>query len=748
VSCDLMRTHACAHSHFYCRPISTGASLNIDEFIPYPAHRSERSCVKAFWSLNLEFANATFRDFSGPLAQLLKEGVYVTINHEIMRVVDAGSRAVEGKVAAYDATAAQAAFKVMDANSDDILDMLNESSPFITPEDYRSAWADLPDNAARIDTFYTLLGNITGRTRGEKAGAEVNLSDYIKVFTRFRSRVAVCHPCANGTSPQACSQLITRPCHGIASKYNKFPTLSEGCTSYDLSIADGSEGSCSEARGPLAPCRRNGHITVARRQLNTVAERNGICKMDDPNTQAIIPCPVDKTKRLYSCSCLYGTEEYSLCGSDRDCRSHQPGTALSILPSSMLGQEDATPLIKLPSLGAKHAVLLEIADDRYVAVANHNAGCGARGYAQDSFLYKFDFDSRTYRLHQRLRTQGAHGLATFARQNHDIAGNLQTRTYLLNANMRQEHSLLARSSIYQWTQSGAAAQRPQNCSMLGGIAAVDGGVSVCCPSYCNATCGDRKSCQGSCCTRNATGVAVVKDYQDARLPCVCAEAGRCRFEAAKSPDAMSLVAHVITSAAVKWTVFKSAEPTELSLEYLIPVLSSGVTELAVDLSIYTLENPKPAPVIVMNMPSAIGPCGDVVLDAQSTFGSAGRPFTLVLWQVIDGPITITRDDPLGDLLASTQSLLLNVPFDIAGAGNASGRPYFKSGRWRVELTLGNWIGMNSSYIAVVNKSNAEDVNLALDGILIGSGQSILLCLLSFSAEFQRQATQYLIQPTQ
>ena len=75
-----------------------GASLNIDEFIPYPAHRSARACVKAFWSLNLEFANITFRDFSRSLAELLKEGVYVRIKDEIMRVVNAGSKAVEGKL--------------------------------------------------------------------------------------------------------------------------------------------------------------------------------------------------------------------------------------------------------------------------------------------------------------------------------------------------------------------------------------------------------------------------------------------------------------------------------------------------------------------------------------------------------------------------------------------------------------------------------------------------------------------------
>ena len=86
---------------------------------------------------------------------------------------------------------------------------------------------------------------------------------------------------------------------------------------------------------------------------------------------------------------------------------------------------------------------------------------------------------------------------------------------------------------------------------------------------------------------------------------------------------------------------------------------------------------------------------------------------LVLWRIIDGPITITRGDPLGDLLASTKSLLLNVPFDIAVAGDASARPYFKPGRWRVELRLGNWLGMNSSYIAVVNISIAGEVQTTI-----------------------------------
>ena len=118
--------------------------------------------------------------------------------------------------------------------------------------------------------------------------------------------------------------------------------------------------------------------------------------------------------------------------------------------------------------------------------------------------------------------------------------------------------------------------------------------------------------------------------------------------------------HILRSSRYRWTVFESRETAECSEVHLMPVSSSGQHMLGAASRIYKLKSPKPSPVIVMNKPSDIGLCGDLLLDARSSFGSAGRPFSLVKWQLVKGPAGL--DQLLERDISSKTSLLLNIPF--------------------------------------------------------------------------------------
>eukprot|EP00961_Rhodomonas_salina_P259211 3502189-Rhodomonas_salina.1 len=125
-----------------------GASVYIEEFIPYPCSRTENECSPVPWCLSQTFANITLRSLDSPAAPFLFPGMRIKVNDEIMMVIDV--READQTLADSDTLRAAQSFDFMDKAFDGFLLLESEGHPFVAPQDYRKAWASLSGDRARV----------------------------------------------------------------------------------------------------------------------------------------------------------------------------------------------------------------------------------------------------------------------------------------------------------------------------------------------------------------------------------------------------------------------------------------------------------------------------------------------------------------------------------------------------------------------------------------------------------------------
>ena len=174
---------------------TVGPQATISDFIPYPCSLLTHSCSAAQWCLSQKYAKIDLSNLSEPAVEYLKPGILFSINNEIMMVVD--EFVADSQLASLDSPDTLTAFKFMDHNSDGVLDLMNETTPFAVPADYRKAWAQLPSDKARVLTFFSILQSIDSKdyfVSSAPAGLDINLDGILDLVVGFADGTLKLYP--------------------------------------------------------------------------------------------------------------------------------------------------------------------------------------------------------------------------------------------------------------------------------------------------------------------------------------------------------------------------------------------------------------------------------------------------------------------------------------------------------------------------------------------------------------------------
>jgi hypothetical protein len=283
----------------------------------------------------------------------------------------------------------------------------------------------------------------------------ISRSQYYQVFTGFRCMLPICKPENPADRWQVSS--VAGPCNKIGLDYTlrnltSFQGKTAACEDYILNRNDSWCNSTNEFSS-FSPAHKGGKITVIRGYLNSKIMNSGVCIIiTDPITSSGPLCMGQAT-----CVCSDGSRKFLPCISHEDCEAHMPGSSIQVLPeysNQFAHSSGMAPFISFPSVGAKDFIAFSESNNNYLVVANFWSGCGARGYEQDSFVYKVNYNIRTYSIHQRFRTTGARGLhMTFRLLNSSISNVTVRKIYLFVANFRDRYDLQTESKVYEWTTS-------------------------------------------------------------------------------------------------------------------------------------------------------------------------------------------------------------------------------------------------------------------------------------------------------
>jgi hypothetical protein len=150
-----------------------GAATRVSLFIPYPRNVNDRSCVPIPWSLARDYANITLMDPNDATARMLKPGMLVRIDEEVMRIIEAPE--ADSSLQLEDGEDILTVFQNerMAGRGGTVLDLESMARKwatvydksggyFLVPEAYREAWYQLGSDKARIQKFAEILEYITG----------------------------------------------------------------------------------------------------------------------------------------------------------------------------------------------------------------------------------------------------------------------------------------------------------------------------------------------------------------------------------------------------------------------------------------------------------------------------------------------------------------------------------------------------------------------------------------------------------
>jgi hypothetical protein len=152
-----------------------GAATRISEFIPYPRSVNDRTCVPVAWSLSADYANITLSNTQDVAVSFLKPGMYIRIDEEVMRIIDAPQADKWLQLEDGEDTMIVFQNERMAGRNGEVLDLENMAKRwstvygksggyFLTPEAYREAWGKLSSDKARVQKFSEILGEMSGES--------------------------------------------------------------------------------------------------------------------------------------------------------------------------------------------------------------------------------------------------------------------------------------------------------------------------------------------------------------------------------------------------------------------------------------------------------------------------------------------------------------------------------------------------------------------------------------------------------
>jgi len=513
--------------------------------------------------------------------------------------------------------------------------------------------------------LFVLLEEFPQRSTNEGSPSTISLHEYETVFTGFRCMKPRCGNCT--LSGIECAN---KACFGIDLDYVNTGRTRLNCEDWvPLEPEDGDTCCDYASDGYFKPCRQPGYMTVQRAMQGTTALLDGLCVGGISDESAC--------NGRDGCICTDGMNKEKPCMNNSHCMGHMPGSQLYIMLEDVKKQ-NPLPVFQLPVTGAKDFSFFQVHDENYFAVSNYESGCGHLSYEQDSVIYRVNFDTNSYELHQNFLTKGVVGLHPFSRDVIISPYLTVRRLYMLTANYRSRFGLTTKSTLLQWNKETVVSP------------------------FCDAN-PSHRLCKLPYGDGEQKGYFVQKHQFD-------------------------------SVGAIGWIQIpqKNQEPTFVQISSRSDIKSSTPSKA------YRFIDNRPLPLPVIHGKQVISMCSPMELNARESKGNGARPFASVKWQLINAASSeLWNGQKLSSVINSFDSSLYQKIEKPDNFTTEMWSHFFPPGQYTVRLTLTNWAAgtASSDFVFIRSNETGPSVDITVQNNIVNIEDEIRLFGFAASGDF-------------